>query len=80
LAAEGFFYPLADGEKVSVLLPGPGFVYAPVVRGQAAGNAHILVDGQSVGQIPLIYGQTVEFSPAPEKKPSWLYRLFGGLG
>ena len=47
---------------------GPGFVYAPVVRGAEAGFAHLCVDGISVGKIPLIYGETIEQIPENEKK------------
>lgn len=66
LAGEDFSYALAQGEQVSIELPGPGFVYAPVSRGQEAGCAHVLVDGSPVGKIPLLYGQTVQRQIDPE--------------
>ena len=78
LADDGFEYPLAEGEQVSILLPPPGFVYAPVAWGQEAGYAHILVDGAPVGKVPLLYGETVEKEAEPE--PSLWEKLFGGAG
>ena len=49
LAAEDFDYALAPDEKVSLLIPGTGFVYAPVTAGADAGFVHVCVDGKSVG-------------------------------
>lgn len=76
LAGESFSYALAEGERVTLELPGTGFVYAPVTEGAEAGFAHILVDGAGVGKIPLYYGQTVEQQKKEEK--SFLEKLFGG--
>lgn len=74
-AEEDFSYALAEGETVSFRMPAPGFVYAPVVRGQEAGYAHILVDGTAVGKVSLVYGDTVEKEIEP--KLSLWERLFG---
>ena len=76
VAAEDFVYPVAQGEKVSIRLPEPGFHYAPVVRGQDMGHAHILVDGVAVGKVRLLCGETLEREPEPEKP--WWQRIFGG--
>ena len=78
IAAEGFSYALAPGEQVSIELPGPGFAYAPVVQGQLAGVAHVLLDGVPVGKIPLIYGKTVE--QIQEQKQSIWQKLFSSKG
>ncbi len=78
IAQEDFSYALAAGEQVSFCLPSPGFVYAPVSRGQEAGYAHVLVDGHAVGKIPLIYGETIEKELEPE--PSVWDRIFGKRG
>ena len=67
LAAEDFQYALAEHEKITTEITGPGFVYAPVVMGAEAGFAHLCVDGKSVGKIPLIYGETIEQIPEKEK-------------
>ena len=67
LAAEDFDYALAEQEKITTEIIGPGFVYAPVVEGAEAGYAHLCVDGKSVGKIPLIYGETIEQIPEKEK-------------
>lgn len=76
LAAEDFFYAMAPGETAEVILPEPGFAYAPVVLGGAAGTAHICIGGKSVGTIPVVYGRTVELE-RPRKYSLW-QRWFGG--
>ena len=78
MAAEGFSYAMAAGEQVSIGLPAPGFVYAPVVSNESAGYGHIFVDGCPVGKIKLVYGSTVEQEITP-KKSIW-DRLFGKDG
>ncbi len=75
LAAEDFIYPLASGEQVTLELPGPGFVYAPVVEDGGALYAHVLLDGAAVGKVQLLYGQTVE-QQIPQKRSLW-DRLLG---
>ena len=75
-AAEDFSYPIAEGERISVTLSGPGFVYAPVVADADAGYAHILLDGSPVGKVKLVYAETVEQTQT--EKPSFWKRLFGG--
>ena len=74
LAGSDFEYPLADGEIPEVRLPGPGFVYAPVVSGAEAGIANICINGRQIGKIPLVYGITVE--KEPEEEMNLLERLF----
>ena len=76
LADLDFSYPLAEGECVELVIPGPGFVYAPVVQGGEAGFAHVCIDGKSVGKIPLVYGQTIE--KIPEEETNLWKRLIGG--
>lgn len=76
IAADDFCYALAENEIVSVKLPEPGFVYAPVVQGQKAGVAHVCIDDVPVGKVQMVYGQTVEMK-AQEEKPFW-HKLFGG--
>jgi D-alanyl-D-alanine carboxypeptidase len=72
LLTEGdFSYPLAEEEEVSILLSGPGFVYAPVVQGQQAGVAYICIGDSCVGKVPLVYAQTVEQKQPEKKKPFW---------
>ena len=75
LAAEGFDYALAEHEKISTEIVGPGFVYAPVVMGAEAGFAHLCIDGKSVGKIPLIYGETIE--QVQEKEKNFWERMIG---
>ena len=77
ISAEGICYPLSTQEKAEIVLPAPGFVYAPVADGQDAGFAHICVDGYAIGKIPLFYGETVEQTASQEEVPFWR-KIFGG--
>ena len=67
LAAEDFSYALAPEEHPQLMLPGPGFVYAPAVEGADAGVAYVLIEGKAVGKVPVIFGQTIEQIPEEEK-------------
>ncbi len=71
-----FDYALAEGEDVGLLLPGPGFVYAPVTEGAEAGFAYVTINGKAVGKVPIVYGATLEQSPVEEK--SLWEKIFGG--
>ena len=76
LAADNFDYALAPDEKVSFVMPGTGFVYAPVACGADAGFVHVCVDGKSVGKVPVQYGETIE--QIPQKELNFWQRLVGG--
>jgi len=76
LAAEGFSYAMAEDEQAEIVLSGPGFAYAPVVKGQSAGVAYVLIGGKVVGKVPVTYDNTVEQSK-PERKHFW-EDWFGG--
>lgn len=75
IACENFDYALSPGEKPEIQLPSPGFVYAPVAEGQQAGDAQIYLDGQWIGSVPMIYGQTIEQEDEPA--PKLWQRLLG---
>ena len=70
LAAENFVYSLSKEENPQLLLPGNGFVYAPVTEGADAGFAYVLISGKAVGKIPVVYGQTCEMVQPEENKGS----------
>jgi len=76
LAAEDFSYALRQGEEPRIVIPGAGFVYAPVVQGQQAGYAYVCFGEKPVGKIPLVFGETIEKEQEPER--SFWQRLFGG--
>ncbi len=67
LAAEDFDFSLSQEENPQLMVSGPGFVYAPVTEGAEAGFAYVLIDGNAVGKVPLIYGQTIEQTVTEEK-------------
>ena len=75
LAGSNFDYALADGEVPEIVLSGPGFVYAPVVQGSEAGKAHICIESREIGEVSLLYGNTVE--KTPEKDRNFWERLLG---
>jgi len=75
IASEDFYWAMAQGEVISIVLPGNGFVYAPICEGQWAGDAHILVDGEQVGTIELEYGSSSEL--IREERRSLWQRLTG---
>lgn len=76
IAAEDFRYALAHGEQINVVLPGPGFVFAPIAENSGLGDACILVDGVPVGRIPTVAGDSVEL--CAEKEKTFWNKLFGG--
>lgn len=78
LAAEDFSYAVADGERIEILPPKKGFVYAPIAEAQDAGYAHVCINGVPVGKVQLVYGQTIEIEP--EQKQGILSRIRKGLG
>lgn len=73
---EGFSYALQREEEPVVLLPESELAYPPVTAGQQAGVAYVCIDGDVVGSVPLVYGETVEESRKGE--PTFFQRLFGG--
>lgn len=75
-AASDFSYPLAENERIQIVLPEPGFVYAPVAYGQNAGVAYLCIGESVVGRIPVYFGQTIEL--AQERKISLWEKAFGG--
>ena len=76
LSGEDLKLSLAEGEQAQIILPGPGFVYAPVAEGAPAGTAHVLVEGRKLADIELVWGQTVEIRPEEER--GLLRRFLGG--
>ena len=70
VAAEDFSFSLAQDEEISVVIPGVGFAYAPVVQGQEAGYAYLCLGEETVGKVKLVYGSTVE-QVKEEKKHFW---------
>ncbi len=51
--------PLAEQEQVCLQLQLPNFVYAPVLAGDPAGTAFVLVDGEKLLEIPLYWRYSV---------------------
>ena len=74
LAAEDFSYAFADVEQPCLMLPGPGFVYAPAVEGAQAGICYVLLNGRAIGKITTVYGGTVE--QKREAEDSVLEKIF----
>lgn len=77
LADADIVYPLAREEKLKLVIPGTGFVYAPVAQGQSAGVGYLCLGDQAVIKVPLVYGETAERKIDPAQP--WWQRLFGGI-
>ena len=74
LAAENFVYSVSKEESPQTLLPGSGFIYAPVAEGADAGYAYVLLSGKAVGKIPVVYGQTSEMIQPKKQNPFLFWR------
>ena len=70
LADADFDYALTAEEKAVLMLPGLGFVYSPVTEGGDAGYVYILIHGNAVGKVPVVYGRTIE-REVEEKSSLW---------
>ena len=77
IAAEGFSYALADGEKPEIVLSPQYFSYAPVTAGAPEGCAYAVLNGQVIGQIELVWGSSLDATQ--EKERTLLERLLGGI-
>lgn len=75
LSAESFSYAIAETETVTFEFRDVGFVYAPTVAGKSAGFIFAMVDGKTIGRIPVVYGNTIE--QQSNKKLSIWQRLLG---
>lgn len=67
LADKDFDYAVAPEERPQLVIPGPGFVYAPAVEGADARFAYVFIEGKAVGKIPVVFGSTIEQTPEEEK-------------
>ena len=76
LSAEDFSFALMPTEQPRVIISGTGFAFAPVVKGQSAGFAHICLGDNSIYKLPLVYAETVE--QQTRKEPGFFEKLFGG--
>ena len=77
VAEKSFSYALADGEEIGIVLSPQLFSYAPVEGGAGEGCAYAVLDGTVIGQIPLVWGTSLE--ETKEKEKPFLQRLFGGI-
>ena len=70
-----FSYPLAQDEMVEFVVCAPKFCFAPVTRTQPAGWVKILVGGKPVGEVQLVWEDSVLESQ--QEHIGFLERLFG---
>lgn len=57
--ADAYHYPTAPEEQVELVCELPEFVYAPVLAGEPAGQAVVLIDGKQMTTIPLFWRYSV---------------------
>ena len=67
VAGEDFSFAMTDNEQAHIVLPGTGFIYAPVAKGQEAGVAYICIEDSVVGKVPLLYALSVEQKQTEKK-------------
>lgn len=60
-----FSYPIRQDEKITTEIYLPYFAYAPVNKGESAGRVVYLIDGKHIGEVRLLYGETVPGSTPP---------------
>ncbi len=77
VAAEEFVWPLALGEEPEVLLSPEYFSHGPIEQGAEAGTAYLVLGSHTIGQIPLLWGSSLE--AAMEQEKTLWERIFGGL-
>lgn len=58
-AAEGFSWPVAEGERLEVRIECDARLSALVTAGEALGQAVFTLDGREVGRVDLLAGETV---------------------
>ncbi len=68
LAADSFFYPLADGESLTLRIEADEAVTAPVRAGQRIGRAVVLMDGAEVGSVDLLASNSVAAAEAAQTR------------
>ena len=74
-AAEDFFYPLAEGETLTLRVEAENAVSAPVEAGQRLGGATVLLNGAELGTVALVAAQDVAApEPAPARSPLERFR------
>ena len=81
VAAEGFSYPVADGEALTLRVETPAAAQAPVNAGQRAGEAVVLLDGTEVGRVALVAANGVGAAKAAARPTvsARLRALFGAM-
>ena len=67
-AMEDFSYALAKNDQPYIRLAPPDFVYAPVVQGQSAGYAYVMLGEKAVGKVNVCYDETVERYDPPRRR------------
>lgn len=76
-AAENFVFSVRSEEAPQLILPGSGFLYAPVTEGADAGYAYVLLSGKAVGKVPVVYAETAEIQEP--SKTGWLHDIIRSL-
>ena len=74
-AGADLYYPLAEGEQLTLELSLPERVEAPVAAGERLGTVRLALAGETVLTTPLSCAEDVPDCRAPA---GWLERLFGG--
>ena len=76
-AGESFFYPVTEGDELTVSARLPEELTAPLAAGQEVGELIVSLNGSELGRVPLVCMEPVA---AAEKKHSLFERIFGRTG
>lgn len=76
-AGESFFYPVLEGEELTVSAQLDGELAASLAAGQRVGALIVRLDGEEVGRVPLVCRESVA---AAEVKKSLFGRLLERIG
>lgn len=75
LASESVFYPLAEGESLSLRAELPQQLDAPVQEGETLGSLLVFCGEDEVARVPLLSGKSIS-TRDKERKPSLAERLW----
>lgn len=76
-AGGSFSYPTAEGEQIQREVTLTQRVQAPVEAGQTAGMLTYRLEGQTIGEVPLVFAHSVPIDAAPPQ--TWFQRLLDWL-
>lgn len=69
VTADGFIWPVAEGEQLTTSIQIHTPVSAPLKAGQQAGELYVYLDGEEIGKVPLVYGRDIVKADELQQSP-----------